>query len=80
LAFKVAFSARSPRRLAHDSLHDHVERFRHTVQLAVELLPNAGALRGDFYPSDKVGGVSSFTRDEELAYRGVHFVQAFLVL
>jgi hypothetical protein len=35
---------------------------------------DARALRGDFYGSD-----SGFTRSEELAYRGVHFVEAFLV-
>jgi hypothetical protein len=34
----------------------------------------AGALRGDFYPSD-----DHFNRSEQLAYRGVHFVEAFLI-
>lgn len=36
---------------------------------------NAGHLRGDFYPSD---GASS-SRLESLSYRGVHFVEAFLI-
>jgi hypothetical protein len=31
-------------------------------------------LRGDFYPSD-----SGSSRSEQLSYRGVHFVEAFLV-
>ncbi len=35
---------------------------------------DAGALRGAFYPSD-VGT----SRSEELSYRGVHFVEAFLI-
>lgn len=35
---------------------------------------DADSLRGDFYHSD-----SGFTRTEELSYRGVHFVEAFLV-
>ena len=35
---------------------------------------SAGALRGDFYPSD-----SGFYRAEQLSYRGVHFVEAFLI-
>ncbi|WP_420873934.1 nucleotide-binding domain-containing protein [Paraburkholderia azotifigens] len=35
---------------------------------------NANSLRGDFYPSD-----SGFSRTEGLSYRGVHFVEAFLV-
>jgi hypothetical protein len=34
----------------------------------------AGVLRGDFYPSDE-----HLSRSEELAYRGVHFVEAFLI-
>jgi len=34
----------------------------------------AGALRGDFYPSD-----DHFSRSEQLSYRGVHFVEAFLI-
>lgn len=46
-----------------------------TEQVAIK----AGALRGDFYPSDKVGGVATFTRDEELTYHGVRFLQAFLI-
>ncbi|RZI60485.1 MAG: nucleotidyltransferase [Pseudomonas sp.] len=35
---------------------------------------DANSLRGDFYPSD-----SGFSREEDLAYRGVHFVEAFLI-
>lgn len=35
---------------------------------------DANALRGDFYASD-----SGFWREEDLAYRGVHFVEAFLI-
>ncbi|QNT41745.1 nucleotidyltransferase [Pseudomonas asiatica] len=35
---------------------------------------NANTLRGDFYASD-----SGFSREEDLAYRGVHFVEAFLI-
>lgn len=34
----------------------------------------ANSLRGDFYASD-----SGFSREEDLAYRGVHFVEAFLI-
>lgn len=34
----------------------------------------ADALRGDFYPSD-----DHFNRSEQLSYRGVHFVEAFLI-
>lgn len=34
----------------------------------------AGALRGEFYPSD-----DQSSRSEQLSYRGVHFVEAFLV-
>ncbi len=42
----------------------------HTDKAAYE----ANSLRGDFYNSD-VG----FSRTESLSYRGVHFVEAFLV-
>lgn len=35
---------------------------------------DANTLRGDFYASD-----SGFSREEVLAYRGVHFVEAFLI-
>jgi Second Messenger Oligonucleotide or Dinucleotide Synthetase domain/Adenylyl/Guanylyl and SMODS C-terminal sensor domain len=35
---------------------------------------DANTLRGDFYASD-----SGFFREEDLAYRGVHFVEAFLI-
>ena len=35
---------------------------------------DANTLRGDFYPSE-IG----FSREEDLAYRGVHFVEAFLI-
>ncbi|PPD51029.1 MAG: nucleotidyltransferase [Methylobacter sp.] len=35
---------------------------------------DAKTLRGDFYASD-----SGFSREENLAYRGVHFVEAFLI-
>nr|WP_308821723.1 hypothetical protein [Pseudomonas japonica] len=35
---------------------------------------DANSLRGDFYTSD-----SGFSREENLAYRGVHFVGAFLI-
>lgn len=34
----------------------------------------ADALRGDFYPSG-----DHFSRSEQLSYRGVHFVEAFLI-
>uniref|UniRef100_UPI003570D2FE nucleotide-binding domain-containing protein n=1 Tax=Rivihabitans pingtungensis TaxID=1054498 RepID=UPI003570D2FE len=34
----------------------------------------ANTLRGDFYPSNL-----GFSREEDLAYRGVHFVEAFLI-
>lgn len=34
----------------------------------------AGALRGEFYPSD-----TGTSRSEGLEYRGVHFVEAFLI-
>ena len=34
----------------------------------------AGALRGEFYSSD-----DRSARAEQLSYRGVHFVEAFLV-
>lgn len=35
---------------------------------------DANSLRGDFYASD-----SGFSREEDLAFRGVHFVEAFLI-
>jgi Adenylyl/Guanylyl and SMODS C-terminal sensor domain len=35
---------------------------------------DANVLRGDFYSSDR-----AFSRSEELSYRGVHFVEAFLI-
>lgn len=35
---------------------------------------DANSLRGDFYACD-----SGFSREEDLAYRGVHFVEAFLI-
>lgn len=35
---------------------------------------DANTLRGDFYAS-----TSGFSREEDLAYRGVHFVEAFLI-
>lgn len=35
---------------------------------------DANVLRGDFYPSD-----TGFSRREELFYRGVHLVEAFLI-
>lgn len=35
---------------------------------------DANVLRGDFYPSD-----TGFSRHEELSYRGVHLVEAFLI-
>lgn len=35
---------------------------------------DANSLLGDFYASD-----SGFSREEDLAYRGVHFVEAFLI-
>ena len=45
-------------------------RVTNTDQAAYE----ANSLRGDFYVSD-----SGFSREEDLAYRGVHFVEAFLI-
>lgn len=45
-------------------------RVTNTDQAAYE----ANTLRGDFYPSDL-----GFAREEDLAYRGVHFVEAFLI-
>jgi len=45
-------------------------RVTNTDQAAYE----ANTLRGDFYPSDL-----GFSREEDLAYRGVHFVEAFLI-
>lgn len=45
-------------------------RVTNTDQAAYE----ANTLRGDFYPSDR-----GFSREEDLAYRGVHFVEAFLI-
>lgn len=45
-------------------------RVTNTDQAAYE----ANTLRGDFYPCDE-----GFSRAEDLAYRGVHFVEAFLI-
>ncbi|TXH03692.1 MAG: nucleotidyltransferase [Rhodocyclaceae bacterium] len=45
-------------------------RITNTDQAAYD----ANSLRGDFYRSE-----SSFSREEDLAYRGVHFVEAFLI-
>lgn len=45
-------------------------RVTNTDKVAASL----NALRGDFYPSDE-----GFSRTESLLYRGVHFVEAFLI-
>lgn len=51
---------------------DHTVKWR--VTNTDKVAARAGALRGDFYSSD-----NGASRSEHLKYRGVHFVEAFLV-
>ncbi|WP_139826138.1 nucleotide-binding domain-containing protein [Derxia lacustris] len=51
---------------------DYMVRWR--VTNTDKMAAQADALRGDFYPSD-----DHFSRSESLSYRGVHFVEAFLI-
>lgn len=66
----IRFTASNAVGVPFDSSFEVLWRVTNTDQAAYE----ANTLRGDFYPSD-VG----FSRGEDLAYRGVHFVEAFLI-
>ncbi len=66
----IRFTASNAVGMPFDSSFKVLWRVTNTDQAAYE----ANTLRGDFYPSDL-----GFSRDEGLAYRGVHFVEAFLI-
>jgi hypothetical protein len=66
----IRFTASNAVGVPFDSSFKVQWRVTNTDQAAYD----ANALRGDFYASD-----SGFSREEDLAYRGVHFVEAFLI-
>lgn len=66
----IRFTASNAVGVPFDSSFKVQWRVTNTDQAAYD----ANTLRGDFYPSD-----SGFSREEDLAYRGVHFVEAFLI-
>ena len=66
----IRFSASNTVGLPFDSTFKVQWRITNTDKAAYD----ANVLRGDFYPSD-----SGLSRNEELSYRGVHFVEAFLI-
>ena len=66
----IRFTASNTIGLPFDSSFKVLWRVTNTDQAAYE----ANTLRGDFYPSNL-----GFSREEDLAYRGVHFVEAFLI-
>ncbi|MBV6865021.1 MULTISPECIES: SMODS domain-containing nucleotidyltransferase [Xanthomonas] len=66
----IRFTASNAVGVPFDSSFKVVWRVTNTDQAAYE----ANSLRGNFYPSE-----SGFSREEDLAYRGVHFVEAFLI-
>lgn len=66
----IRFSASNAVGVPFDSSFKVQWRVTNTDQAAYD----ANSLRGDFYASD-----SGFSREEDLAYRGVHFVEAFLI-
>ncbi|CAM3701252.1 SMODS domain-containing nucleotidyltransferase [Roseateles saccharophilus] len=66
----IRFTASNAVGLPFDSSFKVQWRVTNTDQAAYD----ANSLRGDFYASD-----SGFSREEDLAYRGVHFVEAFLI-
>jgi len=66
----IRFTASNAVGVPFDSSFKVQWRVTNTDQAAYD----ANSLRGDFYASD-----SGFSREEDLAYRGVHFVEAFLI-
>ena len=66
----IRFTASNAVGVPFDSSFKVQWRVTNTDQAAYD----ANTLRGDFYASD-----SGFSREEDLAYRGVHFVEAFLI-
>lgn len=66
----IRFTASNTVGLPFDSTFKVQWRITNTDKAAYD----ANVLRGDFYPSD-----SGLSRNEALAYRGVHFVEAFLI-
>lgn len=66
----IRFTASNAVGVPFDSTFKVQWRVTNTDQAAYD----ANSLRGDFYASD-----SGFSREEDLAYRGVHFVEAFLI-
>jgi hypothetical protein len=66
----IRFTASNAVGMPFDSSFKVKWRVTNTDQAAYD----ANSLRGDFYASD-----SGFSREEDLAYRGVHFVEAFLI-
>lgn len=66
----IRFTASNAVGVPFDSSFKVQWRVTNTDQAAYD----ANTLRGDFYASD-----SGFSREEGLAYRGVHFVEAFLI-
>lgn len=66
----IRFTASNINGLPFDASFKVEWRITNTDQAAYD----ANSLRGDFYRSD-----SGFSREEDLAYRGVHFVEAFLI-
>ncbi len=66
----IRFTASNAIGVPFDSSFKVMWRVTNTDQAAYD----ANKLRGDFYPSDL-----GFSREEDLVYRGVHFVEAFLI-
>lgn len=66
----IRFSATNTMGVPFTDDHKVQWRVTNTDRVAAQ----ADALRGDFYPSDE-----HFSRSERLSYRGVHFVEAFLI-
>jgi hypothetical protein len=66
----IRFTASNAVGVPFDSSFKVQWRVTNTDQAAYD----ANSLRGDFYASD-----SGFSREEDLAYRGVHFVEVFLI-
>lgn len=66
----IRFTASNAVRLPFDATFKIQWRITNTDRAAYD----ANVLRGDFYPCD-----TGFSRNEELSYRGVHLVEAFLI-
>lgn len=66
----IRFTASNAVGVPFDTSFKVLWRVTNTDQAAYD----ANTLRGDFYPSD-----FGFSREEDMAYRGVHFVEAFLI-